>query len=127
LVQDLKNILKKLVDSFALGNVLKEGIPVAIAKEELFTLIQKTLQNYGVKINHYPSSYATLTKLILMQQYGVVFVKSTQENLAKITLPTTRYLYIYKKATHHDVFVACKRGSCFAYGKRYQEFKKALE
>jgi uncharacterized protein YyaL (SSP411 family) len=97
------------------------------AKEELFTLIQKTLQNYGVKINHYPSSYATLTKLILMQQYGVVFVKSTQENLAKITLPTTRYLYIYKKATHHDVFVACKRGSCFAYGKRYQEFKKALE
>jgi tRNA modification GTPase len=33
LVQDLKNILKKLVDSFALGNVLKEGIPVAIAGE----------------------------------------------------------------------------------------------
>jgi len=33
LVQRIKNTLKKLVDSFALGNVLKEGIPVAIVGE----------------------------------------------------------------------------------------------
>ena len=33
LVQTIKDTLKKLVDSFALGNVLKEGIPVAIVGE----------------------------------------------------------------------------------------------
>ena len=33
LVSDLKETLKKLVDSFAMGNVLKEGIPVAIVGE----------------------------------------------------------------------------------------------
>ncbi len=33
LVQKIKNTLKQLVDSFALGNVLKEGIPVAIVGE----------------------------------------------------------------------------------------------
>ncbi len=33
LVQRIKNTLKNLVDSFALGNVLKEGVPVAIVGE----------------------------------------------------------------------------------------------
>ncbi len=33
LVQRIKQTLKKLVDSFALGNVLKEGVPVAIIGE----------------------------------------------------------------------------------------------
>jgi len=33
LIQTIKNTLKKLTDSFALGNVLKEGVPVAIIGE----------------------------------------------------------------------------------------------
>ncbi len=140
LIQRIKHTLKRLIDSFAVGNVLKEGVPVAIVGEPNVgksTLLNALLNEERAIV----SDIAGTTRDVIedeLQINGIRFrfidtagIRQAQDEIEKIGIQKT-----YKKIEEAKVIVflidACalsKTASCHAahHQKVLDQFETELK
>jgi uncharacterized protein YyaL (SSP411 family) len=113
LSQNLQNILKM----FALTSDFRY--------KEIF---DKTISLHSKDLNSHPSYYMSFLQTILMQQHGILFLKSRYNNLIHLDTNTiSTYPYLYKYAYDIDGYMLCGDSSCFGTSKDIDSIKKLLQ
>jgi uncharacterized protein YyaL (SSP411 family) len=97
------------------------------ANMKLLDIAKKTLNQFGGKINKYPSYYPNTTLASIMGQVEPVFVKSKLENLKSYNSASISYPFVYKYEYDASQYLACKINSCFSYSDKFDVVKKAIE
>ena len=114
-----------------LGKMLQNIISLASLKSsfEYNKLARNTLRTINYEIQTKQSSAPAAAKAFLMQNLGVVTLKSNVENLQKNSksILDTKYPFIVLKKENLDMYLACTMNSCFAVDKEYKNIQNIIE
>jgi len=106
-------------------NILKYS--VIEADFNSYNIVKGSIDQFSLKLNSYPSYYPSMLKLILMDQYSIVVIKSNKQNLKNIDINNIDFPFVYKKVTKDNDYLACKLSSCFSYSKDFKKVKDDIE
>ncbi len=91
---------------------------------KIYEMTRKSMQYYIEHINKYPSNFPNTTLASIYYMIEPVFIKSSKENLKKITPNDFKYPFVYKKEHLANEYLACTLSSCFSYST---DLKKIIE
>lgn len=97
------------------------------ANMKLLEIASKTLNQFGKKINKFPSYYPNTTLASIMNHIEPIFIKSKLENLKNYSSSNIHYPFVYKYEYDTSQYLACKINSCFSYNKVFDVVKKEIE
>lgn len=114
-----------------LAKMLQNIIYLASLKSsfEYDKLARDILKTINYKIQTQQSDAPASAKAFLMQDLGLVTLKSKVNNLQKNAknISSTQYPFIILKEENHDMYLACTMQSCFAIDKEYVNVQKVIE
>ncbi len=114
-----------------LGKMLQNIIKLASYKASFKydSLAQESLKNLNEEIQKNQSDTPASARAFLMQNIGMVTIKSSQRNLQKNAqiIQGINYPFIITKVQDNDAFLACTMKSCFAIDNDILTIKKIIE
>jgi len=117
--QEIQADLNDKYYTSALSKMIQDIVQMAAleASFEYEKLAQRSIKSFEMQLKEDPLDVPALTRAYLMQQGGVVVLKSNKENLQKSTpilLKDIKYPYTLMKAKTLDDYLACTLRQCFA-------------
>ncbi len=114
-----------------LGKILQNIVSIASLKSSFKydKLAKDTFKTINYEMQTKQSSVPASAKAFLMQNIGLVTLKSKLENLHKSnkSISNTQYPYIVLKKEKLNMYLACTINSCFAIDKEYNNVKITIE
>ncbi|MFT5661453.1 MAG: hypothetical protein ACI9TV_002099 [Sulfurimonas sp.] len=114
-----------------LGKMLQNIVYLASLKSsfEYNKLARDTLTTINYEIQIKQSSVPASAKAFLMQNIGLITLKSKVQNLEKNRkyILNTKYPFLVLKNEDHAMYLACTMNSCFGIDKEYQKIKIIIE
>ena len=98
------------------------------AKTKYFSIVRRTIDDFSVLINKYPSYHPQASIATLSLKYEPVFIKSNKSNIKNIDISGVDYPFVYRyEQSDTKLYLGCKMNSCFSFSSNFIEVKKVVE